>query len=174
MKILKGWLIVWVSLLIGCSAELSDYHSSTPKFQLFQYFEGRVDAWGMIQDSSGKQTRRFSVKLNGVVDGNVLTLDEQFEFDDGERSTRVWVITRLEDGTYQGKADDIVGVATGEEIGNALHWVYDFELPRGDSLVTVAFDDWLYRQDAKRVFNLTSIKKFGIEFGRLTLFFDKQ
>ena len=31
-----------------------------------------------------------------------------------------------------------------------------------DSTVTVAFDDWLYRQDEKHVFNLTKIKKFGI------------
>ncbi|GAM61638.1 putative lipoprotein precursor [Vibrio ishigakensis] len=40
--------------------------------------------------------------------------------------------------------------------------------------MTVFFDDWLYRQDDKHVFNLTSIRKFGLEFGRLTLFFQKQ
>ncbi|HGP6196013.1 TPA: DUF3833 family protein, partial [Vibrio cholerae O1] len=30
------------------------------------------------------------------------------------------------------------------------------------------------RQDDKRVFNLTKIRKFGLEVGRITLFFEKQ
>lgn len=174
MKLMKAWCVGLMTMLLGCSAELSDYQDANPRFDLFGYFEGRVDAWGMVQDRSGKQTRRFYVELNGSIEGNVLTLDEQFQFDDGEKSTRVWVITRLEDGTYEGRADDIVGIATGREKGNALHWTYDFELPRGDSTVTVFFDDWLYRQDEKHVFNLTSIRKFGLEFGRLSLFFQKQ
>lgn len=31
-----------------------------------------------------------------------------------------------------------------------------------------------YRQDDKRVFNLTKIHKLGLEVGRITLFFEKQ
>ncbi|MEZ9667836.1 DUF3833 domain-containing protein [Vibrio breoganii] len=165
--------LIGVLHIMGCSADLSDYQQDGPKFDLFGYFEGSVTVWGMVQDRSGKQTRRFEVDLNGSVEGNVLTLNEDFVFDDGEESTRIWVITRLEDGTYEGRADDIIGVASGEEVGNALRWTYDFELPRGDSTVVVGFDDWLYRQDEKHLFNLTSIRKFGIEFGTLTLFFQR-
>ncbi|NAX34755.1 DUF3833 family protein, partial [Vibrio sp. V29_P1S30P107] len=32
----------------------------------------------------------------------------------------------------------------------------------------------MYRQDEKHMFNLTKIKKFGIEVGKITLFFQKQ
>ncbi|HHP0478214.1 TPA: DUF3833 family protein, partial [Vibrio harveyi] len=43
-----------------------------------------------------------------------------------------------------------------------------------DSTIMVSFDDWLYRQDEMHVFNLTKIKKFGIEVGTITLFFQRQ
>ncbi|MFM2589557.1 DUF3833 domain-containing protein [Vibrio sp. TBV020] len=165
--------IVLSLALIGCSSDLDDYETSGPDFDLFEYFQGSTVAWGMVQDYTDKQTRRFEVKIEGSVEGNTLTLVEDFVFDDGEISQRIWVIERLEDGSYVGQADDIIGQATGREVGNALQWQYDFELQLDDSSVVVAFDDWLYRQDDEHVFNLTKIKKFGVEVGQITLFFQK-
>jgi hypothetical protein len=160
--------------LIGCSSDLDDYKTSGPDFDLFEYFQGSSIAWGMVQDYTDKQTRRFEVTIEGSVEGNTLTLVEDFVFDDGEVSQRIWVIDRLEDGSYVGNADDIIGQATGREVGNALQWQYDFELQLDDSTVVVSFDDWLYRQDEQHVFNLTKIKKFGVEVGQITLFFQKR
>lgn len=171
------WMVAMVSsllLMAGCSTDVGEYQQATPRFDLFEFFQGDLTAWGMIQDYSDKQTRRFEVQIQGQVDGDTLTLVEDFVFDDGETDQRVWVIKRVEDKRYQGQADDIVGVASGEEMGNVLQWKYDFELPRGDSTVTVTFDDWLYRQDDKRAFNVTKIRKLGFEVGRLTIFFEKQ
>jgi hypothetical protein len=173
-KVLSLFALGWLTLLVGCSADLTDYREAGPNFDLFEYFEGDTAAWGMIQERSGKQTRRFEVALKGTIDGNTLTLVEDFLFDDGEVDQRIWVITKLPDGRYSGRADDIIGEASGEEQGNALRWSYDFELPYGESTINVYFDDWLYRQDDKHVFNLTSIRKFGIEVASLTLFFQKQ
>lgn len=161
-------------LVSSCSAELDNYQATKPSFDLFGYFDGNVKAWGMVQDYSDKQTRRFEVEIVGTVQGNQLTLVEDFLFDDGEVDQRIWVITRLENNRYEGKADDIIGVANGQEQGNALQWQYDFELKMDDDTITVAFDDWLYRQDDRHVFNLTKIKKFGVEVGTITLFFQKQ
>lgn len=161
-------------LVSSCSAELDNYQATKPSFDLFGYFDGNVKAWGMVQDYSDKQTRRFEVEIVGTVQGNQLTLVEDFLFDDGEVDQRIWVISRLENNRYEGKADDIIGVATGQEQGNALQWQYDFELKMDDDTIIVAFDDWLYRQDDRHVFNLTKIKKFGVEVGTITLFFQKQ
>ncbi|MEF1291411.1 DUF3833 domain-containing protein [Vibrio sp. M260118] len=176
LKRIKALVLVVLStiLLIGCSADLDDYQDTGPDFNLFEYFNGKSTAWGMVQDYTNKQTRRFEVAIVGTIDGNTLTLVEDFVFDDGEESQRIWRIERLGNGTYQGRADDIIGQATGKEVGNALQWEYDFELQLEDSTVVVTFDDWLYRQDEKHVFNLTKIKKFGIEVGRITLFFQKE
>lgn len=128
----------------------------------------------MIQDYRLKQTRRFEVTLRGEVQGDRLTLHEDFVFDDGETMTRVWRITRLGQDKYLGEADDIIGQALGSEQGNALHWQYEFLIEQEGSKTQVTFDDWLYRQDDKHAFNVTSIRKWGIEVGRLTLFFQKQ
>lgn len=176
LKRIKLFTLVALStlLLVGCSADLDDYQETGPDFNLFEYFDGKSTAWGMVQDYTNKQTRRFEVAIVGTIDGNTLTLVEDFVFDDGEESQRIWKIERLGNGTYQGRADDIIGVATGKQVGNALQWQYDFELQLEDSTVTVAFDDWLYRQDEKHVFNLTKVKKLGLEVGRITLFFQKQ
>jgi hypothetical protein len=171
-------LLIVVSLLglmlLGCSTEIDDYRGTEPRFDLFEYFQGQSSAWGMVQDYTNSQTRRFEVMIVGRVEGNTLTLVEDFVFDDGEVSQRVWTIERLGDGYYQGRADDVIGVATGREVGNALQWQYDFELEMDDSRIVVAFDDWLYRQDEQHLFNLTTIRKFGVEVGQITLFFQKQ
>lgn len=163
-----------ITALVGCSASLEDYKATSPAFNLFEYFEGETLAWGMVQDYTGKQTRRFEVSIVGTVEGNKITLDEDFIFDDGEKQKRIWAITRLEDGSYEGTAGDVVGIATGSESGNALNWVYDLSVEVGDSTYVLTLDDWLYRQDEKRAFNLTSMKKFGIEVGRISIYFEKQ
>ncbi|MGR5131880.1 DUF3833 domain-containing protein [Vibrio alfacsensis] len=171
---IKASVVAAATLLSACSADIDNYQASKPAFDLFGYFEGDVKAWGMVQDYNEKQTRRFKVDIVGTVEGDTLTLVEDFVFDDGELDQRIWVITKLEDGNYQGKADDIIGFAVGKEMGNVLQWQYDFELKMDDSTITVSFDDWLYRQDEYHVFNLTKIKKFGVEVGTITLFFQKQ
>jgi hypothetical protein len=169
-------VIVLVSLgIVSCSADLQDYKETYPAFNLFEYFTGKTEAWGMVQDYTGKQTRRFHVSIDGIIkDHDTLVLTELFKYDDGEEDTRIWTIRRKADGSYVGKADDILGEATGYEQGNAFRWRYDFELELDDGSIEVHFDDWLYRQDEKHLFNLTSIRKFGVEVGTVTLFFKKQ
>jgi len=175
IKNLKVLLFMSVVLFAaGCSHDISQYQNSEPKFNLFEYFEGDSAAWGMIQDYTGKQTRRFEVAITGKVDGDTLTLVEDFVFDDGEKTQRVWTIIRNGSNEYIGSADDIIGKAYGKEVGNALQWKYDFELVYEGSPIVVAFDDWLYRQDTDHIFNLTKIKKFGVEVGEITLFFQKR
>ena len=70
------WLFgcVLALLLNGCTASIEDYEQAEPKFDLFQFFEGHSQAWGMVQDYKGQQVRRFDVKLNGVITGNQLVL----------------------------------------------------------------------------------------------------
>jgi hypothetical protein len=173
---IRKWLsyVAIVFSVAGCSADIDDYQSTQPQFNLFGYFTGESHAWGMVQDYTDLQTRRFSVKLIGEqTDPNTLVLREWFDYDDGEKSERVWTIKRTSDGTYTGEADDIIGVASGREQGNAFNWRYDFKLKLDDSDVVVHFDDWLFRQDSTHLFNITKIKKFGLEVGRVTLFFEK-
>ena len=171
---IKRLLAVFIFALVGCSTDLNDYKQSTPAFDLFGYFSGETHAWGMVQDYQNKQVRRFEVVLQGDVVGNTLTLNEKFVYDDGEHQTRVWHITLNPDGSYQGTAGDIIGVARGNTAGNAFNWRYSMEVKTENGKVEISFDDWLYRQDETHVFNVTSLRKFGLEVAKVTLFFAKK
>lgn len=160
-------------MLTGCSADINDYRASTPKLDIFDYFNGKTEAWGMVQDFSQKQVRRFHVEIVGSVIANTLTLHENFVYDDGEKQQRTWQIHRLENGHYEGTANDIEGVATGQAVGNTFNWQYKMNVTSGGKTWLLSFDDWMYLQDNHHLFNLTKLKKFGITVGTVTLFFDK-
>ncbi len=66
-----------------------------------------------------------------------------------------------------------MGEATGVVAGNALNWRYDLVVPVGESEYQLHFDDWMFRQDDDRLFNITSMRKWGIEVGKVTLFFQR-
>ncbi|PST94290.1 DUF3833 domain-containing protein [Photobacterium sp. NCIMB 13483] len=169
------WLLgcVLALLLNGCTASIEDYEHAEPKFNLFQFFEGRSQAWGMVQDYKGQQVRRFSVELNGVITGNKLVLTEDFVFDDKETQQRVWTITKQANGQYIGTADDVVGEAVGYEKGNALHWQYVLAMDIDGTTYHINFEDWMFYQDNNQLFNVAKMKKWGITVGSVTLFFQK-
>lgn len=52
--------------------------------------------------------------------------------------------TKHADGRYTGRADDVVGEATGQTAGNAFRWNYTLRLPGDDSVYEVQFDDWMF------------------------------
>lgn len=101
MRLAKCWLLLLCIWLSGCSAEIDDYRATTPKFDLFNYFVGTTHAWGMVQDYTEKQTRRFEVVIEGRIENNQLILVEDFVFDDGEKDQRIWTINRTADDAYE-------------------------------------------------------------------------
>lgn len=137
------------------------------------YFVGRTEAWGMVQDRFGKIRRSFDVVMEGEWDGEVLTLEELFTYNDGTRDTRTWRITKLSEHDYEGRADDVVGAAKGRAVGRALNWGYDLRLPIGGREWVIKFDDLMLLQDETRLLNVAEMSKFGLLIGRLTLTFQK-
>ena len=80
------------------------------------------------QNRSGKVTRQFKANLNGKWDGSKLILDEQFNWNDGEKQTRQWTITKIDNHNYQGKPD-VVGLAKGFSYGPAFKFEYVLLVP---------------------------------------------
>jgi hypothetical protein len=150
-----------------------DYANTTPRLDLFTYFKGNTQAWGMFQDRFGEVRRRFTVQIDGEIEGEELTLDEAFEYADGETQRRVWTIKRLDEHHYQGRADDVVGVAQGKSYGNALNWRYDLLLEVDGKQWQVHFNDWMFLQDDKVLINRAKVSKYGFTIGEVTLFFLK-
>jgi hypothetical protein len=148
----------------------------TPQLDLPAFFVGQTIALGIFEDRFGNLRRQFRVVLEGTVDGDGLTLDETFLYDDGEQDFRKWVIRRTGQGNdgeilYEGSAEDITGVAKGAVSGNALNWQYDVVLSMGGRDVEVHFDDWIYQQHEDVAINRAYVSKFGIEIGSVTIVF---
>ena len=174
MKRLLALSLPLMMQLTGCSADIADYRQQQPRLDIFQYFQGETQAWGMVQDRSGKQLRRFHVAINGDVVGNTLTPNERCVYDDGEKQQRVWHIRRLGDDRYEGTAGDIEGVAKGQAAGNAFNWHYSMNVKANGKTWLLHFDDWMYLQDGNHLFNKTEMKKFGFTVGTVTLFFSRK
>ena len=75
---------------------INDFSDNKPKFKLEEYFNGKTEAWGMFHDRFGNLKRSFKVDIEGTLESNILTLDEKFLYDDGEKDTRIWTIKILE------------------------------------------------------------------------------
>ena len=148
-----------------------DFDGTTPRFVLEEYFSGKVRAWGVFQDRFGRLRRQFAVDIEGTWDGETLTLVEDFVYDDGEIDQRIWTIRKIDEHTYEGTADDVVGTATGITYGNALNWQYDFDLQVGDSTFRVHFDDWMFLQDGEVMINRADVTKWGFAVGEASIFF---
>ena len=156
--------------LAGCAGVTpADYRGQTPALSLERFFNGTLDGWGMFQDRSGKVLRRFRVTIDARWEGGVGTLDERFEWSDGERQRRVWTLKRTGDGRYSGTADDVVGEALGEVAGNALRWRYVLALPVDGRVWEVDFDDWMFLVDEHVLLNRARMSKFGVRLGEVTL-----
>ena len=97
MKLIKSiLLIITLSLVTSCSNNMKpeDFKNTTPTLLIEEYFNGKVKAWGILQDRSGKVTRQFKADLIGSFDDNIITLDEDFYWTDGEKQKRTWKIKK--------------------------------------------------------------------------------
>lgn len=155
------------------SPTVADFADAPRQLILEEYFEGTTTAYGVFEDRFGKVRRTFKVDITGTVDDGVLTLDERFIYDDGERDTRVWTIDILGDGKYRGTAGDVPDYATGEVAGNAFNWKYKVDLKVGDSVWNVGFDDWMYLLEDNVLMNRAYVTRFGIRIGEVTIAFQK-
>jgi hypothetical protein len=164
---------VLVYVLTGCSGpmKVEDFSGKKPRFVLEDYFEGKTVASGMFHDRFGNLKREFVVDITGTWDGTTLTLDEKFNYADGEKDRRVWTIKKIDQNTYSGTAGDIIGTASGKTNGNALNWTYDMNLKVGDGSWRVKFDDWMFLQPGGVLLNRASISKWGFELGVVTITF---
>lgn len=172
---IKPLIITTLLLLVGCSSPtLDDYQQMQPQFTLETFFDGKLTAYGMVFNRSGKLTRRFTAQMDASWQGEQGIIDEWFEFDDGETSRRTWTLTRLANNQYEGTAGDVIGKAQGAVSGAAFYWRYQLLLPVGKKTYQVTLDDWMYLMDENRLFNRTEIIKFGVRVGEVVIFIEKQ
>jgi hypothetical protein len=162
-------------LLSACAGpQVVDYAAQTPVLDLRTYFNGTVDAWGVFTDRSGRVVKRFKVVMDCQWQGDEGVLDEAFTYSDGTQQRRIWKLKALPQGRYEGRADDVVGMAAGEVRGNAFRWQYTLALPVDSTVWHVQFDDWMYLMDEQVMMNKAVMRKWGVTLGEVTLSFKRR
>lgn len=160
-------------LLAGC-AGAPTVGSEDPggrSFVLEKELVGRGTGEGVFRNTLSGSTRAFKVAFNGVRTKGGLTLAEDIAYADGQKERHVWRFRRTGPGTYEGRRDDVVGVAKGVVSGNTLKLSYDVKLNTGGSTAQVHFDDTLVLTGPGRVVNKATVSKFGVKVGTVDLSF---
>lgn len=145
--------------------------TSTPRFELTAFLEGRVSAWGIFEDRFGTLRRRFDVEMEGRWEGGAFRLDESFIYDTGEREKRTWIVTPRGSGRFEATCADCVGSAHGTCDNDSIRMRYQFRLRLAGRAVVVTFDDRIYRMGPDIAINRATMSKWGIKLGELSLFF---
>jgi hypothetical protein len=144
---------------------------TSERFEITRFLEGRTIAWGIVEDRFGALRRRFNVEMNGSWEGGRFLLDEQFIYDTGERESRRWTITSMDDGRFSATCDDCIGHAEGECLEESIRMSYRFRLQVRDRTIAVRFSDRLYRMGDDIAINRATISKWGVKLGELSIFF---
>lgn len=150
------------------------YQGTEPEFDLKEYFNGSIKAWGIVQNWRGRVVSRFDIKMIGKWEGGVGTLTEDFAYYNQHQQHRVWTITEHKDGRYSGTAPDIIGIAKGRSNGCAMQWNYVMDLEVSGRKYRIKFDDWMWLMNDGVLINRSYLKKFGITVAELTIFMQKQ
>ena len=163
-----------LALLGGCaSPTVEAYKDNKPVFDVREYLNGKLIAFGTITDIKGEVIERFTATLEGTWDKDSGTLKENFTYADGHKEERIWTFKINEDGSFTGTAHDIIGEAKGRQMGNAVVMEYVLERDRNGSKTRFSMDDRLYLIDDTYLMNHTRIKKFGITVATLDIGFQK-
>ena len=168
-------LLLILLFMSGCSGPaINDYAGQEPELVPSEFFQGELSARGVVKDRSGKVIRHFDATIDASWDANgVGTLDEVFEYSDGETDTRVWTLEPRQGG-YHATAGDVTEPGSMEFEGNAIHMNYVLEVPYGDSTINVRMDDWMYRVTEDTVINETEMTYWGVKVGEIVLVIQKQ
>lgn len=153
---------------------VANYKDTKPTFSMENYFNGPIKGWGIIQDWKGQVISRFDIELIGTWNGDKGELKETFVYYDGSTQKRTWQIIRKANGTYEGRASDIIGKADGQSAGGAANWRYHMDLQVDNKTYRLNLDDWMWQMNDGVLINRIKLKKFGFTAAELTVFMQKQ
>ncbi|SLN31653.1 hypothetical protein ROA7450_01415 [Roseovarius albus] len=173
---LRALVVLALIMLTACNDRptLEQQKLSQDTLNLEEFFEGGVIAHGQFKDVLGNVSRRFVVEIDGVWDGSILRLVEDFTYSDQTTEQRIWTLTKTGPDTWDGTAPGVLGTAKGTESGDTFNFKYTIDLPVDGKTTRVSFDDWMWKLSDNRVLNIAYMEKFGVKVGEVVIFFEKQ
>lgn len=163
-----------VIILGGCSAPgLDAYADRSPQFVPETFFNGPLQAHGVVKNRSGEVIRTFTAQLQGSWKDGQGLLQEKFLFNDGEVQYRNWRLVPTTGAgkypTYQTTAEDVIGPGELTVAGNAAFMRYTLEVPYGDSKIQVSVKDRMYLTTDQVLIGESELTKWGFRVGEIVL-----
>lgn len=130
-------------------------------------FSGRAIGAGVFRVDLTGSERRFTARLDGRLEGDRLTVVEDFFYEDGEENRLTWVFDRAGPGRWTGRREDTVGSAEVVETGSEIRLSYLADFRSGDEVTRLGFEDIIYFGPDGRVINDAIVTRLGIPVGRV-------
>lgn len=152
--------------LAACATMPAAPPTAGPPITLVSAFQGRTRGRGHFRVWLTGDERRFSARLNGRITGRegarVLTVVEDFLYDDGQQDRLTWVFRETGPGRWTGRREDTVGEATVIEENGVIRLSYtaDFRSPSGVN--RLGFEDILYGLPDGSIVNDAVVTRAGI------------
>jgi hypothetical protein len=160
----------FAGLTVGFLSSVST--ATAADFAFETYFVGKTVAEGHFAAINGV-SRRFTVDLTGKWDGHVLSLREDFHFDDGTRDRKTWRFVKTGPNSYTGTREDVIGTAKVRVDGNTAHFNYLVYLDSQKQANKVRFYDKMVLNTDGTVLNTALVTKFGFPVAKTTVKFRK-
>ncbi len=147
-----------------------------PPFTLESFFVGQTVGRGAFVSPIAGVNRPLTVKTRGTLQGATLTLVEDFFYDDGERDRKTWRFTRVAPGIYEGRREDVLGVADVRQVGDTVQLNYSADIPnkKDGSVTRLTFADTLALVAPGKALNRATVSKFGVGIGTVDITFTKR
>lgn len=159
--------IVGTAALAGCARVPAIPADPLEPITLERAFVGRSVGAGVFRINLLGTERRFSARLDGRLEGDRLTVVEDFTYDDGEENRLTWVFDRAGPGRWTGQREDTVGPAQVVENGTDIRMSYTLDFQSGGQVTRLGFEDVIYLGPDGRVINLSVVTRWGIPVARV-------
>ncbi len=156
-------LVLWRPGFNFRAQKLTDYQDTNPTFDIRTHLSGDMVSEGVIYGPTGRVVSRFVAQMKGTWQGTSGVLSEDFIYEDGTQQHREWRLNLADDSRFTALADDIIGEATGAQIGSASRLTYRIRIPDASGGHELDVVDWMYLMENGTIINRSEMRKFGIK-----------
>jgi hypothetical protein len=167
MTLTRRFLLCGPMAVAACSRLPASPELPRPPITLERAFAGRAVGAGVFRVDLTGDERRFTARLDGRLEGNRLTVVEDFLYEDGEENRLTWVFDRAGPGRWTGRREDTVGLAEVVELGDEIRLSYVVDFAANGDVTRLGFEDVIYFDDRGRVINDAVVTRWGIPVGRV-------
>jgi hypothetical protein len=142
---------------------------NTPYLDVKEFFNGKLDSWGVVYDWRGRATKLFTADLDCSWKGDEGKIKEVFHFSDNSTLNREWFIKDVKNETFEATASDVKGIAVGKRAGKGVQFKYDIIVETNGKNMTLSADDYMLMFKDGTGISRIKLKKFGIPVGEIII-----